>query len=171
MSAPAQRFDVGRVPRGAPTWRYSLRVPARPDPRNAKYTVERKSSASPSANFPIMFAVAGATSSRSFSCATPICSMELESVASGLAEREEAGNDLSPRQRGESERADELFGGTCEHGLHFMTVLYERAGNFRGLICRDPAAHPKNDAHLNLPSREREGAVAKTARDPERLPP
>jgi hypothetical protein len=55
-------------------------------PVKARYMVVRKSSARPCANLASRSAVAGATTSRSFSCATPICSMALESVASDWKE-------------------------------------------------------------------------------------
>ncbi len=55
-------------------------------PVKARYIVVRKSSARPWANLARRSAVAGATTSKSFSCATPMCSTALESVSSELEE-------------------------------------------------------------------------------------
>src|SRR5215471_3655799 len=52
----------------------------------ARYRVERKSSANPRANFPRISAVAGATSSKSVRCATAICSMADSKFASPPSE-------------------------------------------------------------------------------------
>src|SRR5215475_6148057 len=52
----------------------------------ARYSVERKSSANPRANLPRVSAVAGATSSKSVRCATAICSMADSRFASPPSE-------------------------------------------------------------------------------------
>src|ERR687885_156672 len=53
-------------------------------PVKARYSVERKSSAKPRANFARVSAVAGATTRTSLSCATRICSTELDRISSWL---------------------------------------------------------------------------------------
>ena len=65
----------------------------------------------------------------------------------GIGGRKHVRDDLAAGQRREREGADELFGGMCQHRLHFMAVPDERAGDIGSFICRDPAAHAENDPH------------------------
>src|SRR5260370_33492079 len=57
-------------------------------PVNARYVVVRKSLAKPCANLARRSAVAGATTSRSFCCATRMCSIQLGSVSSLLPDEQ-----------------------------------------------------------------------------------
>ena len=65
--------------------------------------VVRKSSARPCANLARRSAVAGAITSRSFSWATAMCSIALESVLSGLSDRKQTGDDFAAGERGEGQ--------------------------------------------------------------------
>ena len=63
------------APPGARACSCSSPAPAAPAPSSRGYSDDRKSSAMPCANLPMMFAVAGATSSRAMSEAIEMCSM------------------------------------------------------------------------------------------------
>ena len=89
-------------PRARTCW-CSSPAPSAPARASRDTASVRKSSAMPLANLPMMFAVAGATSSRSMSVASAMCSM------SAFAPRRELiGDDRPPRDRLERDLADEL---------------------------------------------------------------
>ena len=110
--------------------------------------VERKSSARPCANFAENVGGGGRDQQQ-------IVLLRDADMLDGAGKRgfgtgggEQVGDDLAAGERGEGEGPDELFGGARQHHLDFVAVLDQRAGEFGGFICRDPAAHPENDAHF-----------------------
>ncbi len=48
-------------------------------------------------------------------------------VLDGAFDGEKIGENLAAGERGEGQRADELFGGRGHHGLHLVALLHEKA--------------------------------------------
>ena len=92
--------------------------------------------------------MAGATTSTSCSCATPMCSTALDSVDSGLPSlREQISDDTAARQRRECKGRDEVLCGVRKDNLNLVCSALERARQFRRFVCGNPSAHAKDDPH------------------------
>jgi len=70
-------------------------------------------------------------------------------VASGLAEEKRSVMTLRPVNEAKVRGRMNSSAEPGQDRLHFVTVLDERADDFRGLYSRDPAAHAQNDAHAS----------------------
>ena len=112
--------------------------------RVAVYSVDRKSSAIPFANLPMMFAVAGATSSRSIDDASAMCSMSAFAPRSNWSvmtcRRVMASKVTAP---------DEPRSGMRHHGDDIVAALLQAARDLHGLVGADAAGDSEGDEHDN----------------------